>query len=272
MAANPLSVFHLHMDWGKRAIHDLEQAVGIDYRPIKDKAEALAKGWSEKECEEPWTPELGVNEYLPPHLQWYCTYAVPVCILVWLVTWNSYPVFSAWFPPMLMVVLGYPIFFGFVSNQPSNPCLKAFTTLVICTMVFAYLKALVPFLVGVLCGPVFLIVVVTAVDKKLVEYDYEWYSITVGGDTGMWNAITFLAVKHWGLPDQWRWILLSLGWPCIMSVIPCVLLARGMKFEAYKLNLQQMIRYSAFQFTLYIFIYYGVCKNLEQMAFAEESY
>mmetsp|Transcript_24157 Transcript_24157/g.45828 ORF Transcript_24157/g.45828 Transcript_24157/m.45828 type:complete len:257 (+) Transcript_24157:45-815(+) len=225
--------------------------------------------WGAAERAKPWTPNLGVNVWVSVKIQWYCTYAIAASVLFWLVTWDEFPIFNAWFPPMLMFVLGYPIFFGFVSHSPSSASIKAYLRLIFCTINFAWLRALVPFMIGCLCGPVFMIAVTAALEKGLVEYDYHWYSITVGVDTGIANAIAFLAQKHCGLSERHRWILLSLGQPCFMSVMPIVMMYKGVSIEAYKLNLHQMIRYSAFQFTVYIFIYYGVCNNLEKIAYAE---
>lgn len=204
--------------------------------------------------------------WLPVWVEWL------LCVVIWssVAFWafspaTLFPETNRFLPPALMWMAGYPLFFGFVSSIPSVYICVEYVVNFVCLGAFAYLGALRPFLCGAVCGPVFLFPVMLAAEKGLVKYDTSSYSIGVGWTTGISNGIMFLVEQRGLISTHSRFVIQSLGWTLIMSGIPIAMLIAGIEMTSYKLTLPQTIRYSAFQLTVYTFIYYGVCANLESL-------
>lgn len=165
----------------------------------------------------------------------------------------------------MLWVAGFPMFFGFVSKAPSVSGVASLSINVLCVAIFVWMDALVPFLIGAFCAVFFMFPVGIVVHKGIVVYDYENYSLGVVWTTGISNAVTFVLLRWGWLTDSQRWILQCLGWPIILSGLALYEIQSEGENEAYKLNTAQTIRYSAFQVSLYIFVYYGFCKHVEEM-------
>lgn len=232
--------------------------------------------WSEHSY--PWSPELGVNAWVPVEVQWCCCAAIWTGTIFWVVTYGvgmqdgetKGPIgqVDRWMPPLL-VLPGHVIFFGFVSF--SLPSMVWFNYIMnfVCLFACVLCKVSVPYLIGSFTACMFLFPVLTAVNSGLVDYDYGSYSIGVAYPTGLSNAVTFLMVQHGYITKRTRWLLQSIGWTIIMSGIPIATILAGSQIAEYKMNLLQFIRYSAFQLSIYLFIYYGICHHLEPKALAE---
>jgi len=203
------------------------------------------------------------DQYVPIWFEWLMCAVIWSSIAFWCLMPDAAPRVNRYLPPALMWFAGYPLFFGFVSAAPSAYIIAEYLVNFLCLGAFAYLGALRPFLCGAFCGPVFLFPVMTAAEKGLVEYDTSSYSIGVGWTTGISNGIMFLAEEAGYISRHQRFVIQSIGWTAVMSGIPIVMLMMGQSMPSYKLTLAQTVRYSAFQLSVYTFIYYGVCANLE---------
>lgn len=221
----------------------------------------------------PWAEDLNVNQWLSVNVQWVLCACLWLGVFLWARAYihvarghcdRLSQVLDQWLPLFLMIFLGYPIFFGFVSHSLPAKTIMDFVTDVVLLVVTARLNVLIPYLAGAFCSVLFLFPVLTALDHKLVAYDYGWYSINVIWTTGASNALTAVAVRRGWISELSRWLGQSLGWPLVMSGGPIVLMLLGQDFsDAYKLNLAQLLRYSTFQVSLYMCIYAGICRNVE---------
>mmetsp|Transcript_76600 Transcript_76600/g.135737 ORF Transcript_76600/g.135737 Transcript_76600/m.135737 type:complete len:173 (+) Transcript_76600:73-591(+) len=115
----------------------------------------------------------------------------------------------------------------------------------------------------------FLMPVYTATLANLVLYDVGEYSIEVAWYSGLSNACTFVWVRRGWITQHQRWLLQSVGWTVVMSGAPIAMKFFDVDVQSYKLNLVQFIRYSAFQLTIYTFMYYGICSWIEPILFKE---
>lgn len=220
----------------------------------------------------------GANKWIPASGQWVLFGIICVLVVIWAVLTAQLPDSvspsnSTWIGPelglntfampLVMLIVALIMFFGLVSYElPINKCFDALTDIML-VAVFAKLRVCIPYLTGCFATIFFLYPVQTATKKKLVEYDYGWYSLNVLWTTGASNAYTALLVNQGAMSIKARWLGQSLGWPVIMSALVIVPMLMGVKMEAYKLKLDETIRYSAFQVSVYIFIFYGFSAHAE---------
>lgn len=233
--------------------------------------------WSEHAA--PWKGDLGVDYYFSfgsfssVSIQWFMCGLIWLVMMVWMFTGCIFKTgcmskFNTWMPPLL-IVPGHIIFFGFVSHVPEAEVWLDYFMNFACFFVSVYFNAGVPYLTGAFPAVLFLLPVYIATLAELVIYDIGSYSIGVPWPSGLSNACTFVWVRKGWISQQTRWVMQSLGWTIIMSGYPILSKLLDQDVNSYKLNLVQFMRYSAFQLSLYTFMYYGICNHVEPIIFKE---
>lgn len=209
-----------------------------------------------------------LSQFLPVWFEWLMAIIIWASTFVWAMCpevehhrWC--PECDRWMPAAVMWLAAYPMFFNLVNRCPSPYDWFNYTMNWVCLLACARYGALLPFLCGGFCGPVFVMPVMVAAERCLSEFDTDSYLIGVGWTTGMSNGVMFLAQNRLGFSTHARFVIQVLGWTAVMSGIPILMQILGMEMPSYKLTLPQTIRYSAFQLSIYTFIYYGVCRNFE---------
>lgn len=241
--------------------------------------EMVDERWDEHAA--PWDETLGVNQYFSVwiftsvQVQWLMCGLIWTVTMVWVSTGCIFKTgcmskFNTWMP-ILLIVPGHIVFFGFISDNPEMTVWRDYLMTFVVFFASVYFKAGVPFLTGAFPVVLFLLPIYTGIHTpaKIVEYDIGQYSIGVAWPSGLSNACTFVWVRKGWISQHTRWLMQTIGWTTIMSGVPIGSLFLDYDFPEYKLNLVQFVRYSAFQLSIYTFMYYGICNHIEPIIFKE---
>jgi hypothetical protein len=124
------------------------------------------------------------------------------------------------------------------------------------------------YVIGCFCAPIFMKPVQLASAAGMLKYDIASYCLGVGWSIGISNAGMYL-LRHKGYISEWiRWKSQVFGWTILMSGIPIVVLLAGGDVDAYTktdgtaLRVDDMVRYSAFQLSVYLCTF-EVCRYFE---------
>lgn len=209
---------------------------------------------------------LPVNIWLPTYVQWAIFALIVTAVVCWVPTVPPKLgdlTLRTLAPPFVILVLAFTMFFGLVSHMVAVSTVVDAVTDLLLVATFWRLRVLTPYLSASFASIFFLVPVIDASQQHLVSYDYAWYSLNVIWTLGASNAYTAVLVKRGWLSQRARWLGQSLGWPVIMSGLVIVPLLMGAELEAYRLSLPETVRYSAFQVSVYIFVFYGFCGHIE---------
>mmetsp|Transcript_708 Transcript_708/g.1324 ORF Transcript_708/g.1324 Transcript_708/m.1324 type:complete len:423 (-) Transcript_708:219-1487(-) len=165
--------------------------------------------------------------------------------------------------PVCLIVPGYIMFLGFVSYSPSMYDWIQYIMNFACLVYFRFKGGLTAYLLGYFGSCVFLLPVIVARDAELAKYSYKSYTLGVGWTTGISNGLLSLAHDAGYISEPMRWKVQVVGWSLIMSGSVILTACMG-NTESYKLTLGETLRYSAFQIAVYTFIYFGICRTMEE--------
>lgn len=177
-----------------------------------------------------------------------------------IVSYYGYHIVS--WSPVCLIVPGYILFLGFVSYSPSLYDCVQYIMNFACLVFFRFTGGLTAYLLGYFGSCVFLLPVIVARDADLAMYSYKSYILGVGWTTGISNGLCSNLYHAGYLSEPMRWKIQILGWSLIMSGSVILTACMG-NTESFKLTLGETLRYSAFQLSVYTFIYFGVCRTME---------
>lgn len=165
--------------------------------------------------------------------------------------------------------ISYLEFFGFWSFSLDVSVWEGCLMNAICLLLCTYCRVLLPYLLGAFGGSVLLCPVLTALKTTLAHYNYDAYSLGMAYPAGLSNAVTFFMVQRKWITQRQRWLFQALGWTLIMTGMPVLSIACGFDIDDYKFSPLQLMRCSTSRLSLYLFIFYGLCNQLEPWALSE---
>lgn len=225
------------------------------------------------EDSEPSPCITGVNRWLPVPLQWVCVTIIFAATLSWLVTGymdispeqqklHKLREMSQWAPLLLMWLVGYPLLYGFISKSPSFDVWFNYVLHPVLFVVFKHFDAVVPYLTASSCAIFLYFPVLSTKRAGISFFDYDDFSIGTVWSTAISNPITYLLVKNGKITEHSRWVFQSVGWPLLVA--SWVFFVFGHE-QAYRINRPQFVRYAFCLVSIYMFMYAGLCRSLEEL-------
>lgn len=160
--------------------------------------------------------------------------------------------------PVLVLLLSYTLAISFAGYPPPKSILILMAAYWSAFIVFYFLDAIVPFVIGSMIGVVHWFYLVVQLMGKASGQDqgeaYVNYTFLAPLQFSIGNALCY-KIEEWTIP--------GIRYPLATGLGLLINLLVGKLGGAYHFSVVQYVRYIAGSGGLYVFVYYGIMRNLE---------